>query len=100
MNQTIYFRKGVWDKFQHEKEKSDLINSLLEMHYESIVEVKKIVDKVVPVGTHQYDVQPTPIASLALACCLAQKPCMHWIWDGAESQYTNSRTGEVRSVDF
>lgn len=37
---------------------------------------------------------------LALACCLQKKPCVHWVWDGNESQYTNSRTGEVRSVDF
>lgn len=34
MNQTIYFRKEVWDKFKDESQKSDLINLLLSRHYE------------------------------------------------------------------
>lgn len=34
MNQTIYFNKDVWEKFQDEQEKSKLINRLLREHYE------------------------------------------------------------------
>ena len=33
MNQTIYFRKDVWELFETEPKKSDLINRLLEEHY-------------------------------------------------------------------
>lgn len=33
MNQTIYFRKDVWEKFQDEKNKSELINNLLDDWY-------------------------------------------------------------------
>ena len=33
MNQTIYFRKKVWDRFGPEEKKSELVNNLLERHY-------------------------------------------------------------------
>lgn len=33
MNQTIYFRKDVWNKFQDEVGKSNLVNQLLAKHY-------------------------------------------------------------------
>lgn len=37
MNQTIYFRKDVWTRFGLEKKKSELVNHLLELHYENDV---------------------------------------------------------------
>lgn len=33
MNQTIYFRKETWEYFQHEADKSKLVNELLQAHY-------------------------------------------------------------------
>ena len=33
MNQTIYFRKDIWDSFAAEPDKSKLINELLSEHY-------------------------------------------------------------------
>lgn len=33
MNQTIYFRKEVWEKFENEDSKSQLVNELLAKHY-------------------------------------------------------------------
>lgn len=33
MNQTIYFRKDIWEKIKDEPEKSKVINELLDKHY-------------------------------------------------------------------
>lgn len=33
------------------------------------------------------------------ACCLNKKPCKHWSWDGVNSQYVNSITGEIKPVE-
>jgi hypothetical protein len=33
MNHTVYFRKGIWERFEKEENKSELINSLLSKHY-------------------------------------------------------------------
>lgn len=39
MQQNIYFRKDVWEKFGKEEKKSELVNHLLELHYEDDVVV-------------------------------------------------------------
>jgi hypothetical protein len=46
MNQTIYFRKDVWSKFEKEEKKSELINHLLTEHYDDVdvAEVIKAID--------------------------------------------------------
>lgn len=41
MQQNIYFRKDVWDKFGKEKKKSELVNKLLEAHYKKIHSLSK-----------------------------------------------------------
>lgn len=42
MNQTIYFRKDIWDKFQKEENKSDIINKLLGEYYNTTQEFPKV----------------------------------------------------------
>lgn len=49
MNQTIYFRKDIWESFQDEPEKSSLVNELLAKHYGKPTLVDPII-RVKPLG--------------------------------------------------
>lgn len=48
MQQNIYFRKHIWERFKDEDDKSDLINRLLEEHYDDVA-VKKAIGTANPV---------------------------------------------------
>lgn len=101
---TVYIREGDIDKWKALEHKAEFIHKALNSQVPT--ETRTALDAINPV-LQTISAQPpspnretTPFSDMPLACCLAKKPCIHWVWDGAESQYTNSRTGEVRSVDF
>jgi hypothetical protein len=38
------------------------------------------------------------VASIGYACCKLKTPCKHWFFDGGNSQWKNSVTGEIKDV--
>lgn len=51
MLQTIYFQKAVWENFQTEEKKSELVNRLLTEHYgENPVGALSYVERVKEIG--------------------------------------------------
>ena len=124
MNIMIYINKDVEPIFVGEDNKSGLVNELLRAHYENIKPTVEMTEadyrkanetsdewnEVSPRKEVAFDILKqgkggryngdTPIvdASLGLACCKKTTPCKHWLWNGADSQYVNSLTGEIREV--
>lgn len=106
MNQTIYFRKEIWELFKDEPNKSEVINRLLDMHYSM---GGKLRDKpLYPQDTIAYKNDPEPIKEpfvprppdpeTGYPCCLKAQPCKHWTFDGTSGLWTNSLTGKSREV--
>jgi len=56
MNQTIYFRKEIWNRLKDEQKKSELINELLAEHYKE----PRITDKDINKIAKTIDKQKTP----------------------------------------
>ena len=113
MNQTIYFRKDIWELFGSEPKKSDLINSLLEAHYLGEQPIKinlKPADTSIgqsgkiPAALNIPGVQvasevfkpnaPDPV--FGYPCCKLKKPCKHWVWNDIDTAWVNQLTGEAR----
>lgn len=59
MQYNTYYRKDVWEKFEKEEKKSELVNHLLEQHYEDVV-VKPGSFKEYDNGDVGYTVNPKP----------------------------------------
>jgi hypothetical protein len=42
------------------------------------------------------EMQRAPELLMARACCLANEPCKHWIWDGTLGLWKNTLSGATR----
>ena len=111
MNQTIYFRKAVWDNFKDETDKSALVNDLLAHHYEIGTKVSKTIKQSIttstPVAAVSYTEPPKPTKPInhtpggvymEMACCLMKTPCKHWAYEPMDAQWKNSLSGRVKEV--
>jgi hypothetical protein len=103
MQYNIYFRKGNWDRFEQEENKSKLINELLDKHYGQYpvpdTEYPKVQAKLESPQISQEPFVPRPPdPNIGYPCCLKAKPCKHWEYDGMSGQWVNSLTGKTREV--
>lgn len=76
MNQTIYFRKNVWDSLKDETDKSKLINTLLEKHYAReihTIEFVKGADIAEELNPFR-KVEPTPVRLASGVCKIHGTP--------------------------
>jgi hypothetical protein len=103
MNQTIYIQKAVWNTFEGEPNKSALVNELLRRHYGMAGGVNLITNsdgtisprRVGPPASFQTATIPI---SLERACCIANKPCKHWVFDDLNTVWRNELTGKEREA--
>ena len=95
MQYNIYFRRDNWERFKDEKNKSKLINTLLEEHFSKTPHTplqETIEEKPIPKNILEPDLN-------LKACCLRPSPCVHWNWNGIEENYVNILTGEIRDLE-
>jgi hypothetical protein len=117
MNQTIYFRKDVWEKFGEEKGKSNIINQLLAEHYGLDPREVTVSDELIPeqftrpqvmspqVRQAEPFVPRPPDPNSGYPCCVTRRPnpetlitpCKHWNRN-EDGDYINSITSEVVMV--
>lgn len=105
------------EKFSREKNKSELINQLLEKYYSSrveeasLAEVAKALDEA-PVPTegryaidHEGNIHgpstfepKAPDPETGYPCCTKATPCKHWTWNGNMNYWINGLTGKIKEV--
>lgn len=82
--------------FREESKKSHLVNTLLDAHYNT--KRLRLGDKTIIVnGKDPIRLEYTPPVEVP-PCCKLKKPCRHWAFDGVDSKWTNTITGEVKEV--
>lgn len=78
MNQTIYFRKDIWSKFEYEKNKSNLINQLLSIHYGLDPREVSISDEPIPTEFVTITKNPDTVNEVTKVVKKNTKLCQHF----------------------
>lgn len=102
---SVYIRKADEELWKSLPKKTQAIHDLLNGRVERAAHLQKqlarvetkMVDELVE--TRVMPIINVPPSSMALACCLQRKPCIHWVFDGTSQTWTNSRTGEVKVIE-
>ena len=109
MNITLYINSKNSQKLQQEQNKSGLVNKLLSEYYGTSSNGRTEVFEASNLGSSPSEpanvtgvvvneMQRAPELLMARACCLANEPCKHWIWDGTLGLWKNTLSGKTREA--
>lgn len=93
MQATIYIRKENEEFWNSLKDKSGWVNKTLEQRKSTKTPLE---DSRPVVPAPRTKLQPDPITGYP--CCSSAKPCKHWEYNGLNSTWTNTITGEIKEV--
>lgn len=104
MYMNIYITPQNEEQLRKEVSMSGLINRLLAEYFEhnalkDTLQTKPPITTTVTSGMKIISSEPDEPTVDVPACCKKKQPCRHWSYDGLSEQWTNSITGEVKTIE-
>ncbi len=90
----VHNRKGEGSRSIYDVPKTQRIDYGLPVMAERVVDLRPIKPKT----TDLEFVPKPPDPDTGYPCCTKAKPCKHWVFDGASSEWRNEITGKTKEV--